>query len=65
MTLGAEFHWWKPFALERDLFDYLVCMGLLTIWFDKRLVSQVMRDDHKKREAVRKEIISAEKVRGK
>jgi hypothetical protein len=56
MTFGAELHWWRRPAFERDLFDYLICLGLATVWFDKRLISEVIRDDGAKRQAIRDEI---------
>lgn len=56
MTLGAELHWWKRPAFERDLFDYLIRFGFVTVWFDKNLISEVMRDDRRKRQAIRDEI---------
>lgn len=56
MTVGVERHKWKRPAVERDLFDYLICLGFATVWFDKRLISEVMREDKAKRQAVRDEI---------
>lgn len=56
MTFGFEAHWWKRPTVERDLFDYLICLGFVTAWFDRALVSELMRKDKERRAKVSAEI---------
>lgn len=69
MTFGMELHWWDRPAIQVDLFDWVICLGLATVWFDKNLISEVMRDDRttietdkSRRQAVADVLV--EKVRG-
>ena len=51
MTFGIEAHWWKRPTLEKDLFLFLLTVGFLTVWVDRKVISEVMRRDRdRKRE---------------
>ena len=51
MTFGIEAHWWKRPTFEKDLFLFLLTIGFLTVWVDRKIISEVMRRDRdRKRE---------------
>ena len=56
MTFGIEAHWWKRPTFEKDLFLFLLTVGFLTVWVDKRLISEVLRREARRKAALQREL---------
>ena len=53
MTFGIEAHWWKRPTFEKDLFLFLLTAGFLTVWVDRKIISEVMRRELRIKQEIR------------